>query len=142
MYDFVKSCTWDMPKSSGTDASVMSQLSDLYIAIEMNQKKADVQAKLALADKAVAESFQVKAQTILWGLNEIRLALNFAQIDSTKESDGAENKVPLKGIFSSETIQIDGRETDQQSELRIRYIKLLDVYLRYVKQIDPELQNK
>jgi len=97
-----------------------------YQLADLENRLNESRLKLAQSDLNFAQAFQTKTNSLLLGMQEIRLALQTIRVDDEKEKDGdKEKRPPLKGIFE------DGPEKNQ---LKKRYGEILDLYANMMKE--------
>lgn len=98
--------------------------SEYMMALEIEAKKADVEAKQSIAAREKATAFQLQANAFLGGLAEVRCALGFPQVDEEKERE----VTALKNVFDSQ----------EKDVLKKKYIHFLQLFHKHLSQLYPQ----
>lgn len=96
--------------------------------VGLDQARAIANLNNGAAEEKIAMAFTLKSRLILDGMAELRFALNYPVVDSTKESR-SDGMIQLKEIFDTEP---------ERTRLKQKYAELMDVYVRIMKQLDPK----
>lgn len=105
---------------------------EMMITLDMEVKRAQATLNFATAEREVAQAFQIKCNSLLGGLAEIRWALGHPKVDDEKTMTIDPEKTPLKSIFSDDK---------QQSVLRVHYIGILELYHGMADQLKIKKQD-
>lgn len=111
---------------NGDGSRIELSAQDYLNHLKSEVEKAEFTLRRGIAEREIADAFQRKAQTLLWGLSEIRWALGSPQIDDNKSEMFSNERTPVKSAFPGE---------EQKGVLRVHYIKLLEQYMKFVKQL-------
>lgn len=99
--------------------------------IALDQAKAIANLNNCAAEEKLAVAFKIKSSLILDGMAELRFALNYPVVDSSKESR-SDGSIQFKEIFDTPA---------ERDRLKQKYAELMDVYVRIMKQMDPKQQT-
>lgn len=93
--------------------------------IDAQAKQAESAFKMAMGQRELSQAFQTRAQTLIWGMAEIRFALGSPQIDDEKEGANFSERTKVKSAFEDD---ID------KGVLRQRYIELSKKFIDFISK--------